>query len=113
MTGRFADDYRAAAAAKQAECARNRDLILRHGDLAKRLSEPPLRCNDPRTWSGYIPGNLTPEDAHGRVAINTSPIRAQLLELLVEACERADAQQAPAGAPQTADTRPDADPDPF
>lgn len=86
------DAYLAAAAAKQAECARNRALVLRYPDIAKRLCEPPYRASRPENWTGYIPGPLGAENARGVVSMNTSHVRAQLLELVTEAAERADSE---------------------
>jgi len=89
-----------------------RDLVLRYPDIAAKLTAPPLKLADPRQWSGFIPAG-DHEGPNGARIPNHSPLRAQLVAVFNEACERADAQQSPAGAPQTADTRPDAEPDPF
>jgi hypothetical protein len=85
---RFADDYRAARAHKLTQCAENRALVLRYPDLAARLKEPPFSASDPAKWTGYIPGPLAAENARGIVALNTSPVRTQLLELVMAAAER-------------------------
>jgi len=96
---RFADDYRTARAAKLAEAAANRALVLRYPDLAKQLCEPPYRASRPENWSGYIPGPLASENNRGIVALNTSPVRAQLLTILEAAAERADADHHTQGRP--------------
>jgi hypothetical protein len=77
-----------------------RELILRYPDVAVKLTAPPLSLANPQQWSGYIPGPYHPEDEHGRVRPNRSPVRAQLLALLDEAAHRADgtAITAPAAA---------------
>lgn len=90
---RFADDYRAGRAAALAACAQNRALVLRYPDIAAQLKQPPYSAGNPANWTGYIPGVLAAEDHRGRVAINTSPVRAQLLEIVTAAAERHDAQQ--------------------
>lgn len=78
----------------------NRELVLRYPDIAAKLTAPPFKCADPRAWSGFVPGALCPEDVRGRVALNQTPIRAQLLAILHEAAQRADAQStALTGAP--------------
>lgn len=90
---RFADDYRAGRAAALAACAQNRALVLRYPDLAALLKQPPYSASSPEKWTGYIPGPLAAENNRGRVALNTSPVRAQLLELVTAAAERHDAEQ--------------------
>lgn len=90
---RFDDQCETARAAKQRECARNRALVLRYPDIAAQLKQPPYSAGNPANWTGYIPGVLAAEDHRGRVAINTSPVRAQLLEIVTAAAERHDAQQ--------------------
>lgn len=70
----------------------NRELVLRYPDIAKRLTEPPLKLAEPRQWTGYAPGPYLPEDVHGRTRPNPSPVRVQLLEILHAAAERADSQ---------------------
>lgn len=93
MSTRFIEAYRAAAAVKARECAANRALVLRHPDIAARLKEPPYQASRPDVWTGYIPGPLASEDSRGRVAINNSPVRAQLLALVLAAAERDEAEQ--------------------
>lgn len=84
------------AALRQAD-TRNRHqrtLVLRFPDIAKRLCEPPLGLKDPQQWTGYIPGYWDAEGPHGHVRPNTSPIRAQLAEILQTAAAHADQQRA-------------------
>jgi hypothetical protein len=69
-----------------------RAIVLRYPDIAKRLTEPPARFTEPRQWSGFIPDYWLPEDKSGRLRPNASPVRAQLAEILMAACERHDAE---------------------
>lgn len=92
--------------------AQRRDLVLAYPDIAAKLKLPPLKLADPRQWSGFIPA-ADHEGPNGTRIPNDSPLRAQLVAVFNEACERADAQQRPAGPPQTAAARPAAEPDPF
>lgn len=71
-----------AVADARAICARRRALVLAHHDLAERLTQPPASFTRPDCWTGYIP----PETCHGRP--NTSPVRAQLLQVVAEAQSR-------------------------
>ena len=70
--------------------AKNRALVLRFPDIAKRLCEPPYSASNPANWTGYIPGPFGAENHRGVVQLNNSPVRAQLLALVTEAAERAD-----------------------
>lgn len=92
-------EVRRQQAMAQAAKTRNRELVLRYPDLAKRLCDPPLKATSPETWSGFVPGRWLPEDEDGRMRPNTSPIRAQLLAILTEAADRADQDTRPAPAP--------------
>lgn len=91
----FAAAWRAAVAQATTRNRHQRALVLRFPAIAKRLTEPPLRLAEPQQWTGYIPGYWESEDKAGRVRPNTSPIRAQLAEILQAAAEAAD-QQTPA-----------------
>lgn len=82
-----------AQAAGRSENARRRALVLRHPDLAARLTEPPLRHTTPEHWTGYIPPAYDPETYGGGQPINTSPARAALVALLAEAEHRAATAQ--------------------
>lgn len=62
---------------------RNRELVLRHPDVAKRLTDPPLSYQRPDQWTGYIPG---PE---WRGQANDSIRRAALIDIVM-AAEAAD-----------------------
>lgn len=63
----------------RAKAAERKALILRHPDLAKKLTEPPLGYQRPDQWSGAIP----PETWNG--VANDSPLRPVILALLAEA----------------------------
>lgn len=65
-----------------AECARRRALVLRHPDLAARLTEPPISHTVPEAWTGYIP----PSTFNG--STNSAPARRALLDLTAEAEHR-------------------------
>lgn len=72
-----------------AENARRRALVLKHPDLAARLTEPPLRHTLPEHWTGYIPPSHDAPSVGGYQPINTSPARAALAAILAEAEARA------------------------
>ena len=90
-----------------------REAVLRHEDLAKRLTQPPLNYARPDQWNGYIPPalvNLGESELlrtvgigrHGEQVVkfnqlghrtrgeqeNDAPERAALLEISREAWER-------------------------
>jgi hypothetical protein len=71
-------------ACKQATADRleRRALVLRHPDLAQRLTQQPLNFTKPEHWNGAIP----PET--WREMPNDSPLRPALLELVAEAQQR-------------------------
>jgi hypothetical protein len=62
-----------------AACQAERERVLRHPDIAKRLCDPPLRYSRPEVWNGFVP----PETWQGRH--NDAPQRAQLLEIITAA----------------------------
>lgn len=66
------------AQATSARIAR-RALVLRHPDLAERLTQQPLNFTRPEHWNGAIP----PET--WREMPNDSPLRPALLQLVAEA----------------------------
>jgi hypothetical protein len=72
-----------------AENARRRALVLRHPDLAARLTEPPIRHTTPEHWTGYIPPAYDAPTLGGAAPINHSPARAALVALVAEAERRA------------------------
>jgi hypothetical protein len=62
-----------------------RDLVLKHPDLADRLTAWPVSHTTPQIWNGYIPPLMT--CAEGGVH-NASPRRAALIEICADAMER-------------------------
>ncbi|MCZ7413121.1 hypothetical protein [Streptomyces sp. WMMC897] len=72
------------------ECARRRALVLRHPDLAAKLTEAPHCWTTPERWNGYIP----PDTWNG--GPNRTPARVALLELVTEAEQRAQPGRAAA-----------------
>ncbi|WP_199572686.1 hypothetical protein [Streptomyces murinus] len=78
-----------ARAQATAENARRRALVLKHPDLAAKLTEAPINHTTPQHWTGYVPPAHDPESFGGGRPINTSPIRAALAALVEEA-ERRD-----------------------
>lgn len=92
MTGDWRKLYTQIAAQEAENNRRNRELVLRYPDIAAKLCAPPLRHSRPDVWNGSLPGPYLPEGADGRVRPNRSPVRAQLLAILHEAAERADAE---------------------
>lgn len=77
-----------ARAEAHAENARRRALVLRHPDLAERLTQPPINHTTPEHWTGYVPPAHDPETFGGGQPLNTSPIRAALARLVDEAERR-------------------------
>lgn len=70
------------------ENARRRSLVLRHPDLAAKLTDQPHNFTLPEQWTGYIP----PAEWNG--AANTSPSRPALLALVAAAEARGTTRQA-------------------
>lgn len=60
---------RAAAAKARSDAKARRARVLRHPDLAKRLTQRPLSYEQPEQWNGYIPPLHGP---WGRATYNTS-----------------------------------------
>lgn len=60
-----------------------RELVLRYPDLAARLTEPPFDYDRPQQWNGFVP-----PATQCTGAINPSPRRKALLELVHEARNR-------------------------
>lgn len=60
--------------------------MLKHPDLAKRLTIPPLSYREPEQWNGYIPPRMTP--VSGGMTHNDSPRRVHLVALVRMAMER-------------------------
>lgn len=103
--------WRTAMANSRAESAARRARVLAHEDLAKRLTEPPLRLSNPQRWSGWIPPRTLAEDTCAECArdrracrgrphlarVNDSPYRRALVEIAAEALRRETAADA-AGA---------------
>jgi len=101
---------RAFEAVEQARAANQarRERVLRHPDLARRLTEPPLGYSRPEQWNGYVPPaeiqDEVPEGLHssaldggfpnqhgkrsGGTRPNMSPRRAALVDICAEALRR-------------------------
>jgi hypothetical protein len=97
----------------RAECQERRARVLKHPDLAKRLTEAPLKYGRPEAWNGYVPpaegpwGGQSPRSSppcncsqrwHGHdvlVVRNDSPQRAALVEICAEALARETAETKP------------------
>jgi hypothetical protein len=86
LTAFIKDQTRAAATRN----TRRRATVLAHPDIAAKLTEPPMKFATPENWTGFVPPATL---ASG--AINTSPVRPALLDLLHQA-ETRDSQ--PRGA---------------
>lgn len=71
-------------------------LINRYKDIAAKLCDPPLNCDRPGQWHGYIPPAYDGQREDGSARPNTSPVRVQLMAILEEAAERADGERRPA-----------------
>lgn len=85
-----------------------RERVLRHPDLAKRLTEPPLSYDRPEQWNGFVPPaefqDEMPEGLHssaldggypnqhgkrtGGTRPNRSPRRSALVAICAEALKR-------------------------
>lgn len=90
---------RRAAAFAASEVADRRGRVLKHPDLAAKLTKPPLNYKRPEQWNGYVPPRTDAEDecpgcpdrcrgvAH-LAAANTSPWRRALIEICHEALQR-------------------------
>lgn len=74
-----------ARAAAYAENARRRALVLRHPDLAEKLTQAPIGHATPEHWTGYVPPEYDPPGVGGGQPLNNSPIRRALAALVAEA----------------------------
>lgn len=80
--------FAAAAAEGRRAAAYQRSLILRHPDLAARLTKA-LRLARPEQWNGYIPPRFNEQGIHREEwHPNDTPMRALLVELVREAQSR-------------------------
>jgi hypothetical protein len=88
------------------ECAERRARVLKHPDLAKRLTELPIGYAKASQWNGWVPPQVIDLEAtrevlrdgkgfrnpHGRLALgerqNDSPRRAALVDIAAEAWRR-------------------------
>jgi hypothetical protein len=73
---------RISCAQATSERINRRAQVLRHEDLAKKLTQQPLNFTKPEHWNGAIP----PET--WREMPNDSPLRPALLALVAEAQRR-------------------------
>lgn len=64
------------------QAAQRRALILRHPDLAQKLTEQPINCPTPELWDGALPPEMWREER------NDSPRRPAILALITEATRR-------------------------
>lgn len=70
----------------QRAAAQRRALVLRHPDLADKLTKAPINHSTPDKWNGYIP-----PATDGAGAPNKAPCRPALLALVAEAERREQA----------------------
>ncbi len=80
-----------------ARCRERRERVLRHPDLAARLTQPPLNHSDPAMWNGYVPpatwGDYwSGKHGEGKPKPNNSPERAALVDICAEALRRESSQ---------------------
>lgn len=68
------------------ECTRRRARVLSHPDIARMLTQFPLRLTNPDKWTGFIPPQEIPTLSGWKR--NTSPIRAQLVAIMNAVDER-------------------------
>lgn len=94
-------------AADQAQAANQarRERVLRHPDLAKKLTEPPLSYARPEQWNGFVPPAELQDEApeglhssaldggypnqHGKRTGGTRPNRSPRRQALVRICAEA------------------------
>jgi hypothetical protein len=69
------------------ECAANRAAVLRHPDLAAKLTAPAIGYSRAEQWNGFVP----PEGWGEHNQPNNSMRRAALIEILTEALLREEA----------------------
>lgn len=77
---------RQAMAVSAAEATERRARVLRHPDLAAKLTEPPLSYKRPEQWNGYVPPKLW--DGPRKGILNDSPRRQALVDICHEALRR-------------------------
>lgn len=75
----------ASAARGLKDAAELRGLVLKHPDLAERLTLPPLDIPSPDLWNGYIPPLMTCAEGGER---NKSPRRPVLIDICAQALAR-------------------------
>jgi hypothetical protein len=75
-----------AAGRQSAMMRERRAAVLRHPDLAARLTGKPLNLTTPEKWTGFVP----PASREGKQQEqrNDSPYRAQLVAIVEEAQQR-------------------------
>lgn len=76
--------WKKAKAKAEQEAAENRAAVLRHPDLATKLTQPPIGYTKPEQWTGYVP----PETYDG--VPNRSDRRAALFDIVLDALTRAE-----------------------
>lgn len=82
VEGSLREMIRISVAQSTSERINRRALVLRHPDLAQRLTQQPMNFVKPEHWNGAIP----PET--WREMPNDSPLRPALLDLVAEAQAR-------------------------
>ena len=60
----------------------DKERVLKHPDLRRRLCEPPVNCSRPEAWPGYIPSESDGQQ------LNHSVRRSVLWEIANEAYQR-------------------------
>jgi hypothetical protein len=100
MTADWRKLYTQIAAQEAENNRRNRELVLRYPDIAAKLCHLPLHLSRPGNWNGSLPGPYLPETVRGVFPPNRSPVRAQLISIINEAAERADAESKTAATPK-------------
>jgi hypothetical protein len=91
--------YAEAQAAAEAEHAERRKLVLGFDDLAKRLTQQPVRYASPEQWNGYIPPLMVEGPHNDRthrdsMTRNPSPQRVHLVAICHEAYARTFGEEA-------------------
>jgi hypothetical protein len=93
-TTAIAQRTRSEIAKAGAVCADRRARVLRHPELAARLTQPPVGYQSAEQWNGYVPPARVPAGDDGIDGLlNNSPRRAALIDISAEALRRS----APAG----------------
>lgn len=92
-----AEAARAAWVEGRAKAAHRRARVLAHPDIAKALTEPPLRYSSPEMWEGHVPPAWIPTKSGWK------PNRTATRSALISICERVVARESETAADTNGD----------